>query len=135
MLNKVPQVFISYSWTTAVFKQKVKRLAEKLMSDGVDVKLDIWDLKDGQDKYAFMEKCVTDPEIDKVLIICDSGYAMKADRRQGGVGDETMIISTEIYQDARQEKFIPVIMERDESGKPYMPRLFEKQNVQGFNRR
>lgn len=117
----MPQVFISYSWTTEEFKQKVKHLARDLMHDGIDVKLDIWELKDGQDKYAFMEQCVTNPEIDKVLIICDSGYAAKADSRTGGVGDETTIISAEVYGHAEQEKFVPVIMERDEYGEAYMP--------------
>lgn len=82
MINKVPHVFISYSWTTGNFQQKVKDFATQLVHDGVDVKLDIWDLKDGQDKYVFMEQCVTDPEIDRVLIICDRGYALKADKRQ-----------------------------------------------------
>ena len=121
MLDRTPQVFISYSWTTEEFKSKVKELAERLVHDGVDVKLDIWDLKDGHDKYAFMEECVTNPNIDRVLIICDKGYATKADKRQGGVGNETAIISAEVYQNATQEKFIPVIMERDEHGEPYMP--------------
>lgn len=121
MLDRTPHIFISYSWTTEDFQTRVKELAERLMHDGVDVRLDIWDLKDGQDKYAFMEQCVTDPEIDRVLIICDKGYAEKADHRQGGVGDETTIISPEIYRNAKQEKFIPVIMERDEAGEPYVP--------------
>ena len=121
MLDRIPQVFISYSWTNELFKQSVEELAQKLMHDGVNVKLDIWDLKDGQDKYMFMEECVTNSDIDKVLIICDKGYASKADKRQGGVGTETAIISAEVYQNARQEKFIPVIMERDENGDPYMP--------------
>lgn len=121
MLDRTPHVFISYSWTTEVFKQSVKELATRLMHDGVDVKLDIWDLKDGQDKYAYMEQCVNNPDIDKVLIICDKGYAEKADSRQGGVGDETTIISPKVYSDVEQEKFIPVIMERDENGEPYMP--------------
>ena len=121
MLDRTPRVFISYSWTSTEFQQRVRELAESLRQDGIDVKLDLWDLRDGQDKYAFMEQCVTDPDIDKVLIICDSGYAAKADRRQGGVGDETTIISAEVYGHAAQEKFVPVIMERDEHGEPYMP--------------
>ena len=121
MLDRTPHVFISYSWTTEVFKQSVKELATRLMHDGVDVKLDIWDLKDGQDKYAYMEQCVNNPDIDKVLIICDKGYAEKADSRQSGVGDETTIISPKVYSDVEQEKFIPVIMKRDENGEPYMP--------------
>lgn len=100
MLDRTPHIFISYSWATEDFQTRVKELAERLMHDGVDVRLDIWDLKDGQDKYAFMEQCVTDPEVDRVLIICDKGYAEKADHRQGGVGDETTIISPEIYRNA-----------------------------------
>lgn len=121
MRDKTPQVFISYSWTSDEFKEKVKHLAKDLLHDGIEVKLDIWELKDGQDKYAFMEQCVTNPEIDKVLIICDSGYATKADSRSGGVGDETAIISAEVYGHANQEKFVPVIMERNGHGEPYMP--------------
>lgn len=121
MLVRIPQVFISYSWTSEAFQQQVKELAERLVHDGVQVKLDLWDLKEGYDKYAFMEQCVTNPEIDKVLIICDSGYTAKANKRQGGVGDETAIISAEVYGNAEQEKFVPVIMERDENGEPYMP--------------
>lgn len=91
------------------------------MSHGVDVVLDKWDLKEGQDKYAFMERCVNDSEITKVLIICDKAYAQKANERTGGVGDETVIISSEIYGNTKQEKFIPIIAERDEEGQPYVP--------------
>ena len=81
-------------------------MAKRLCSDGVDVVLDKWDLKEGNDKYVFMEQCVTDPEIKKVLIICDKVYAEKANTRKGGVGDETVIISSEVYGKAKQEKFI-----------------------------
>lgn len=116
--DRVPKVFISYSWSSDAL---VLELAQRLVSQGVDVVLDKWDLKEGQDKYAFMERCVKDPEITKVLIICDKAYAQKADDRAGGVGDETVIISSEIYGNMKQEKFIPVIAERDEDGKPYTP--------------
>ncbi|HIH34865.1 MAG TPA: TIR domain-containing protein [Methanosphaera sp.] len=121
MLDRTPNVFISYSWTSEEFKNEVIQLAEQLVRDAVNVKLDVWDLKEGQDKYKFMEQCVSNPEIDKVLIICDKVYAKKADARIGGVGDETTIISPEIYKNASQKKFIPVIMEHDKNGEPYMP--------------
>ena len=62
MIDRTPRVFISYSWTSTKFQQQVKELAERLVHDGVDVVLDIWDLKDGQDKFHFMEQCVTDPQ-------------------------------------------------------------------------
>lgn len=116
--DKIPKIFISYSWSS---DSLVLELAQRLVSHGVDVVLDKWDLREGQDKYVFMERCVNDPEISKVLIICDKAYAQKANDRTGGVGDETVIISGEIYGNMKQEKFIPVIAEKDEDGKPYVP--------------
>ena len=116
--DKIPKIFISYSWSS---DELVVSLAERLVSHGVEVVLDKWDLKEGQDKYVFMEQCVNNSEIDKVLIICDKKYTEKANNREGGVGDETAIISTEIYGKVRQEKFIPVIAERDKDGNPYVP--------------
>lgn len=121
MFDKIPQVFISYSWTSKEYQQFIVGLASRMRHDGVDVKLDVWDLKEGQDKYAYMEQCVTNPEIDKVLILSDRIYSEKADARKGGVGDETTIISAEVYGNADQHKFIPVVMERDEEGKEYLP--------------
>ena len=114
----IPKIFISYAWGSS---DLVLELAQRLVSHGVDVVLDKWDLKEGQDKYAFMERCVNDSEITKVLIICDKAYAQKANERTGGVGDETVIISSEIYGNTKQEKFIPIIAERDEEGQPYAP--------------
>lgn len=40
-----PKIFISYSWHPEKNKIWVQRLAERLMQDGVNVKLDVWDLK------------------------------------------------------------------------------------------
>lgn len=116
--DKIPKIFISYSWSSDTL---VIDLANRLVSHGVDVVLDKWDLKEGNDKYKFMERCVNDSSITKVLIICDKAYAQKANDRTGGVGDETVIISSEVYGNARQEKFIPIIAERDEEGKEYVP--------------
>jgi len=114
----IPKVFISYSWTNDDF---VVPLVERLNEHGVDIVFDKWDLKEGQDKYEFMEKCVNDPDITKVLVICDKAYADKANGRKGGVGDETAIISSEVYGNGEQEKFIPVITEHDENDNPCVP--------------
>ena len=116
--DRISKVFISYAWGSS---DLVLSLAQRLVSHGVDVVLDKWDLKEGQDKYAFMERCVSDPEITKVLIVCDKIYSQKANNRTGGVGDETVIISSEVYGNMKQEKFIPVIAEKDENGQPYVP--------------
>lgn len=116
--DKTPKIFISYSWSS---DEIVVPLAQRLVSHGVEVVLDKWDLKEGQDKYAFMEQCVNDPKITKVLIVCDKKYADKANARVGGVGDETVIISSEVYGKMNQEKFIPIIAEKDDEGNPHVP--------------
>jgi hypothetical protein len=119
------KVFISYSWTNPAHEDWVINLAERLVSDGVDVVIDKWDLKEGQDKYDFMETMVKSEEISKVLIILDKKYAEKAEQRSGGVGTETQIISPSVYANVSQEKFIPIIAERDEAGKAYLPTYLE----------
>jgi hypothetical protein len=92
-----------------------------MVSDGVDVVLDIWDLKEGDDKYAFMETMVTDESVTHVLVFSDSEYAAKADARKAGVGTESQIISREVYSKVQQSKFIPVVCEFDGSGEPFLP--------------
>lgn len=72
-------------------------LSSRLISHGIDILLDKWDLKEGQDKYVFMVQCDLNPDIDKMLIICDRVHAKKANMRTGGVGDETVSISSEVY--------------------------------------
>ncbi len=72
-----------------------------------------------------MEKMVTDPEIQKVAIICDRMYAEKADERSGGVGTETQIISPEIYEKEDQNKFVAIVAERDENGNAYLPTYYK----------
>lgn len=119
--NVKKKVFISYSWVPQKNKQWVKKLAERLEADGIEVVIDYKDLKLGQDKYAFMERMVSDPSIDKVLIICNSEYKIKADNREGGVGDESVIITPQVYGKAGQEKFIPIVYERDKNGNPFLP--------------
>lgn len=118
IINRTPKVFISYSWSSETI---VVELSERLISDGIDVVLDKYELKEGQDKYAFMERCIADPSIDKVLIICDKLYAEKANLRKGGVGDETQIITPEIFGKTKQERFIPIVVERDDENNPYLP--------------
>lgn len=119
-----PKVFISYSWSDQSHQELVKHWADRLVADGVDVILDIYDLKEGDDKYAFMESMVTDPEVTHVLVICDKVYAEKANARKAGVGTESQIISGEVYQRVRQSKFIPIVCEFSE-GEPILPAFMQ----------
>ncbi len=116
-----PKVFISYSWKPATNKQKTISLAERLENEGVHVILDEWNLAEGQDKYQFMEQMVNNPDVKRVLIICNKEYTEKANKKSGGVGIESLIISDEIYSKVEQTKFIPIIFERDSEGKEYVP--------------
>lgn len=95
-----PKVFISYSWTSPQHKQWVLDLAERLSGDGIVTVLDKWDLKEGQDKHV---------------------YQTKADDRKGGVETETQLISKGVYENTAQEKFIPIVCEYDDTGKPCIP--------------
>ena len=105
-----PKVFISYSWKPTHNKLNVLQLAERLSADYVHVIIDEWDLKEGQDKYQFMEQMVNNPEVGKVLLICSKDYADKANAKKGGVGIESLIVSDEIYSKVDQTKFIPIIL-------------------------
>lgn len=125
MTEQPPKLFISYSWSNAEHAEWVLTLATELCESGIDVILDKWALKEGHDAIAFMEQMVTDPEIKKVLMVCDETYASKADDRAGGVGTETQIISREVYEKQDQEKFVAVVTEKDADGKPYLPTYYK----------
>jgi TIR domain-containing protein len=125
MTDETPKLFISYSWTSSDHEQWVINLATELRESGIDVILDKWDLKEGHDAHAFMEKMVTDSDIKKVAIICDKNYAEKADGRSGGVGTETQIISGEIYVKEDQNKFVAVLCNRDPNGNAYLPTYYK----------
>ena len=98
-----PKVFISYSWTTPEHEQRVLDIATELVESGIDAILDKWDLKEGDDADVFMEQMVSDPSIQKVLIICDKMYSEKSDKRKGGAGTEAQIISRRVYEQQSNE--------------------------------
>lgn len=117
-----PKVFISYSHSSEEYKRAVRRLAERLIEDGVDILIDQFELKEGQDLNSFMEKMLSDKSVERVLILSDKVYTGKANERLGGVGTETAIITSQVYEKTDQDKFIPVVMERDLNGNPYLPK-------------
>jgi TIR domain len=120
-----PKAFISYSWTSDSHQKWVIDLATQLRESGVDVILDKWDLREGHDAIAFMEKMVTDESVRKVVMILDRNYADKADKRAGGVGTEAQIISSEVYGKIDQTKFVGVASELNADGKPFTPAYYK----------
>ena len=116
-----PKLFISYSWTTPTHEKWVVALAEELVSQGIDVVFDKWQLKPGHDANSFMESMVTDASVTKVVIVCDAKYAEKADTRIGGAGTEAQIITPQLYEKREQDKFVAVVREKNEDGTPCLP--------------
>lgn len=107
-----PRVFISYCWSNQKYIDRVVEFAMRLRGDGVDVVLDQFHMKLGNDMNNFMEKCVNDSTITNVLILLSPDYKKKADSRTGGAGKETQIISGEVYSNVENTKFIPVLFEK-----------------------
>ena len=117
-----PKVFISYSWSTPTYKEQVLDIADRLIKDDrVEVIIDEYDLKGGQDVVAFMERLRTDKTITHVLVLSDATYAAKADSRKRGVGTEAQIISADVYNDIGQTRIVPVLMERTAEGEACLP--------------
>ena len=121
---KATKVFVSYSWSSPEHEEWVLDLATSLRESGVDAILDKWDLQEGQEANAFMERMVSDEEIKKVIIVCDRTYAEKSNSREGGAGTEAQIISKELYQQEDQGKFVAVVTEKDEQGHAYLPTYY-----------
>jgi hypothetical protein len=123
-----PKLFVSYCWSTPEHEEWVLRLGTELRENGVDVILDKWDLKEGNDANAFMERMVADEEIKKVILVINEKYSEKANQRKGGVGTETQIISAEVYESVDQNKFVAVVASRDSDGNTKLP-VFYKSRI------
>ena len=112
-----PQVFISYSHDSPEHKRWVAQFAEKLMNKGIDVILDQWDLRLGDDVPKFMERSVR--ESDRVLVVCTNMYMQKFNDGIGGVGYESVVVTGELIRDIGTAKFIPVV--REKVGAAFLP--------------
>ncbi len=133
MSEKIPKVFLSYSWSSQEHKIRVRNWADRLLNDGIEVVFDEYDLQEGHDIFAFMEKMVNDESVTHVLVFSDKSYSGKADSRKAGVGTESQIISKKIYEQTEQSKFIPIVCEFDEEGNPYLPTFLRSRKYINFS--
>lgn len=124
IIKEHPKVSISYSQTSDDHKEKVIYLYKRLRYDGVDAKLDLVDFKIGNDLDKKMEDMIKSDDMDYVIIISDKEYVNKANKRKGGVGTETKLLTHEIYGKPYQEKIVPLIWEYD-GDKPCLPYYLE----------
>jgi hypothetical protein len=105
-----PKVFVSYSHDSKEHKRWVIDFSKKLLGSGIDVALDAWDLRHGDDVARYMETSVR--EADRVLMICTENYVRKANEGIGGAGYEAMIITGELIKQQGMAKFISVIKQQ-----------------------
>lgn len=120
------KVFISYSWTPMRNQEIVFDLVSKLRQDGISVIYDKDDLYPGQNINYFMEQALEKNEVDNIIVVCNRDYAEKANTRQGGVGYEAGIIISEIKSAPLQRRVIPVAVEFNDNGQPYLPNAFKE---------
>ena len=112
-MTKNSRVFISYSHDNAEHKRWVLRLACKLGSDGIDIRLDQWHLKPGDDMARFMREEMMNADFK--IAICSETYVKKVESGTGGVGYETMIFNAELLKNASENNIIPIV--RNSNGK------------------
>jgi hypothetical protein len=114
-----PTVFIHYSWDNEEHKKWALFLTDRLISDGIEVIFDRYDLKLGSNNNYFMEKIQT---ASKVLLIMTPEYKLKAENRTSGIGYEYQIITTEFSKSiATNNKFCQ-----------YLDKVIEKLVYQSF---
>lgn len=121
-----PVVFVSYSWTPMRNQETVFGLVSRLRQDGIRVIYDKEDLYPGQNINYFMEQALERNDVDNIIVVCNKDYAEKANNRQGGVGYEAGIIISEIKSAPLQRRVIPVAVEMDVNGNPYLPTKFKE---------
>lgn len=115
--SKPPKVAISYSWDDEQHKKWVLKLATDLRALGIDIILDVWDgMKLGKSLPHFMAHAVKDS--DRVICVMTPNYKKKTDDLEGGVGVEYSIISAEIKENVKTEKFIPLFRKGNEDDIP-----------------
>lgn len=85
----------------------MRTLAERLVLNGVNVRLDQWHIVPGQSLTQFMEAEVH--TCDFTLIVCTIDYCRKSLARAGGVGYEQQIITGNIVAGMPRERFIPIV--------------------------
>lgn len=109
------RAFISYAWVNENHKSWVLKLATDLRRHGVDVILDQWDARLGNDLAFFMEQGLTSSHF--VLCVCSDKYNEKANGGIGGAGYEKRIIASDMINAVNKQFVIPLIKDNHQEAK------------------
>lgn len=102
-------IFITYTWETSVtpgHKEWVKSLAEALIKNGFDVRLDQFQ-PFGTEMNVFMAESVR--EADRILLICTPTFKSRQDNVDNAAGFEASLISNNLLKNIKSTKFVPII--------------------------
>lgn len=108
-MEETKKAFISYAWDSEEHKNWVLKLASDLRTHGVDVILDQWDARLGNDLSFFMEHGLTSSHF--VICVCSDKYVEKANTGIGGVGYEKRILASGMIRGKDLQFILPVIKE------------------------
>lgn len=115
MDSETKKAFISYAWDNEEHNEWVLKLASDLRRHGVDVILDQWDARLGNDLSFFMEQGLTASHF--VLCVCNDKYIQKANGGIGGAGYEKRILAAEMMNDSSKRFIIPIIKGNSQTNK------------------
>lgn len=104
---EIKKAFVSYAWDNEEHKNWVYKLASDLRHHGIDVILDQWDARLGNDLSFFMEQGLTNSHF--VLCVCSDKYIEKANGGIGGAGYEKRILAAEMMDGSNKRFIIPII--------------------------
>ena len=116
MTSNIPKAFVSYSHDSQDHKKWVLELATRLRNNGIDAILDQFELQAGDDVPHFMETHLSSSK--KILMVCTEKYVEKANKGEGGVGYEKMIITSNLMRKIDENKIIPIIRQVGSSDVP-----------------
>lgn len=105
-----PIVLFSYSWDEAYTNDVVENLYDILIENDVNVVYDKKDLKAGHNMQYFMESVRRD-DFTKIYAFCDKSYIDKANSSSVGVGLETSLLKSYVYNHPYQTKVIPISLD------------------------
>ncbi|MBK5261048.1 MAG: toll/interleukin-1 receptor domain-containing protein [Peptostreptococcaceae bacterium] len=106
-MNINPKVFVSYSHDDENHIEWVKKLSADMKNHSIDVVLDKFDLKLGDDLRFFMENASKESSF--VLCVCSENYVKKSNAGEGGAGYESTIISFPLLSNSKINSIIPII--------------------------